>query len=113
MHDVRAATAALAVLALILVGCGGGADATDGGGGEVDPEIATRESATAHLCELWEQARTADDAATAQAALDAADEFVADLPTNLRQPARGDARMQCGSAEREAKQRIHSERSGD
>lgn len=112
MRDVRRAAAAVTVMAVTLAGCGGGTEPTGGQEADGDGATATRESATAQLCELWEQARDAEDPDAAQAALDAADDYIASLPTTLRQPARGDARMQCGSAEREAKQRIHQARTG-
>ena len=113
MANVRRATAAAALLAMTLTGCGGGSADANGGAGDGGSEM-TREAASAHLCDLWEQARDAEDNETAQALLDAGDEFIAELPTNLRQPARGDAAMACGSAEREAKQQIHQRRtSGD
>lgn len=111
MLILRKATAAAALLAVTLAACGGGS--ADASGDAPDPGAEmTREAASAHLCELWEQARDAEDNETAEALLDAGEEFIAELPTQLRQPARGDARMACGSAEREAKQQIHARRTG-
>jgi hypothetical protein len=109
---LRKATAAAALLAVTLAACGGGsADASGGDAPDPGAEM-TREAASAHLCELWQQARDAEDNETAEALLDAGEEFISELPTHLRQPARGDARMACGSAEREAKQQIHARRTG-